>query len=367
VNGAVKRVIPTADFWRGRRVLVTGHTGFKGSWLSLWLSDMGAEVVGIALKPASTPNLFEAIGIGKRIRSLFIDINDRPQIAQILSSFQPEIVLHLAAQSLVRSSYHAPIETFATNVVGVVTLLDIVRLTPSVRAVVVCTSDKCYENKEWSWAYRENDTLGGRDPYSASKGCAEIATAAMRICYFAPYFREGHRARIATVRAGNVVGGGDWAEDRLVPDIVRGCLGPEGEVALRNPSSIRPWQHVLEPLCGYLEVAQRLATTPDGIDEAWNFGPEPGEERSVRDVAEAMISALGCGRIVVVSGDNRHEARLLRLDCAKAKTYLTWRSRLPFNKTIDMTSSWYKAWRNSEKMTEFTQSQIDQYMQLTAG
>jgi CDP-glucose 4,6-dehydratase len=325
---------------------------------------MDAEVVGIALKPASIPSLFEIIAIEKRVRSLFIDINDRSKIVQIFSSYQPEIVLHLAAQSLVRPSYQRPIETFATNVVGVVTLLDVVRLTPSVRAVVVCTSDKCYENKEWIWPYRENDVLGGRDPYSASKGCAEIATAAMRMSYFAPYVQAGHQARIATVRAGNVIGGGDWAEDRLVPDIVRGCLGPEQIVTLRNPRSLRPWQHVIEPLCGYLEIAQRLVATPEGIDEAWNFGPEPGDERSVCDVAEAMISALGTGRIIMMPGDNRHEAGLLRLDCAKAKTSLTWRSRLRFDQVIDLTSNWYLAWRNGEEMTEFTQSQITDYMQL---
>jgi CDP-glucose 4,6-dehydratase len=327
---------------------------------------MGADVVGVALKPATTPNLFELIAIQQHVRSFFIDINDRPVLERIFAERRPEIVLHLAAQSLVRSSYQRPIETFATNVVGVVTLLDVVRLTPGVRAVVVITSDKCYENREWIWGYRENDALGGRDPYSASKGCAELATKAMRKSFFAPYVPEGHPARIATVRAGNVIGGGDWAEDRLVPDIVRGCFGPQETVTLRNPDSVRPWQHVLEPLSGYLEIAERLATAPEGIDEAWNLGPEPSDDRSVCDVAEAMIAALGCGRVVQAPANHRHEAQLLRLDCAKAKMYLNWRPRLRFNSAIDMTSSWYKAWHNGEDMIDFTRSQIANYTQLTS-
>ena len=361
----MQKLVPSANFWRGRRVLVTGHTGFKGAWLSLWLADMGADVVGVALEPATTPNMFQITAVEHRIRSIFIDINDRPALERIFGEHRPEIVLHLAAQSLVRLSYQRPIETFTTNIVGVVTLLDVVRLTPSVRAVVVVTSDKCYENREWIWAYRENDALGGHDPYSASKGCAEIAVASMRKSYFAPYVSEGHRARIATVRAGNVVGGGDWAEDRLVPDIVRGCFAADEAVILRNPNSIRPWQHVLEPLCGYLEIAQRLTTAPDGIDEGWNLGPEQDDDCSVGDVAEAMIAALGCGRIVRERGQREpHEARLLRLDCTKAKTHLTWKPRLRFKDAIDMTSSWYRAWHDRKDMKEFTASQIANYVRL---
>ena len=353
------------DFWSGRRVLVTGHTGFKGTWLSLWLADMGADVLGIALKPATVPNLFDLVRIEPRIRSFLVDVNDRPAIEEIFSEHRPEIVMHLAAQSLVRLSYRQPVETFTTNVVGVVTLLDVVRATPGVRAVVVVTSDKCYENMEWDWGYREADVLGGRDPYSASKGCAEIAAAAMRKSFFAPHRLNGHPARIATVRAGNVVGGGDWAEDRLVPDIVRGCFGPEGTVMLRNPDSVRPWQHVLEPLCGYLEIAEKLVTAPEGFDQGWNLGPEPSDDRSVLEVARSMIAALGRGQIVrAQAADIRHEARILRLDCAKAKMHLNWRPQLRFDSTIDMTSRWYKAWYEGEDMTEFTRSQIAAYMQL---
>ena len=312
-------------------------------------------------------NLFELIAIDRRVRSHFADINDRTKLESLVSQFRPELVFHLAAQSLVRYSYQHPIETFATNVVGTATLLDIVRSTPGVRSVVVVTSDKCYENREWTRGYREGDALGGHDPYSASKGCQEIAAAAMRRSFFAPYAANGHPARIATVRAGNVIGGGDWAEDRLIPDIVRGCLGAGTKVTLRNPNSVRPWQHVLEPLAGYLEIAQRLATAPDGVDEAWNLGPEPDDDRAVIDVAQAMIAALGRGRVISAPSNERHEAKLLRLDCTKAKAHLHWKPRLRFKQAIDMTATWYQAWRDGKDMVELTRSQIADYTQLASA
>lgn len=350
------------DFWRGRRVLVTGHTGFKGAWLSFWLAEWGAELVGVALSPTSTPNLFEILGNGRRVRTVFADINDRVSLARLMAEHRPEIVLHLAAQAIVRASYQEPVETFETNVVGVVTLLDVVRQVPGIRAVVVATSDKCYENREWVWGYRESDRLGGHDPYSASKGCAEIAATAMQRSFFAPYASKGHCARIATVRAGNVIGGGDWAEDRLVPDIVRGSLGPGGEVKVRNPGALRPWQHVLEPLRGYLQLAQRLVTAPDGFDQAWNFGPDARDNRTVMEVGKALVAALGVGRIVIDNAsDAPHEAHLLRLDCSKANSRLGWTPLLRFEDTIALTSNWYAAWKDGEDMTVFTRSQINDY------
>ncbi|WP_298885007.1 CDP-glucose 4,6-dehydratase [uncultured Bradyrhizobium sp.] len=357
-----------SDFWRGKRVLVTGHTGFKGAWLSLWLTKLGAAVTGYSLAPKTNPSLFELTGLGGQLSSnISADINDQHRLGAALTSSSPEIVFHLAAQALVRDSYSDPVGTFATNVGGVATLLDSVRRCPSVRAVVVVTSDKCYENREWVWPYREIDRLGGRDPYSASKGCAEIATRSMQLSFFAPYAAEGHPARIASVRAGNVIGGGDWANDRLVPDIVRGCLGPDAEVRLRNPNAIRPWQHVLEPLGAYLEIAEKLALGHPGIDEAWNIGPEIDENRPVIQVAEALAAALGVGRVVCEKREgDPHEATLLQLDCQKAKSQLRWRPRLQFADAIRYTADWYAAWKREQNMAALTRAQIDEYEALAA-
>jgi CDP-glucose 4,6-dehydratase len=349
----------TAEFWRGKRVFVTGHTGFKGAWLSLWLAEKGAVVTGFALAPANSPSLFDLARVSDRLSSVIADINDQPALEHALRASEPEIVFHLAAQALVQESYRAPVQTFAANVVGVVTLLDSIRRIPSVRAVVVVTSDKCYDNQEWVWGYRENDRLGGRDPYSASKGCAEIAARSMQMSFFVPFVPNGHPARIATVRAGNVIGGGDWSDDRLVPDIVRGCLGSTGEVRLRNPDAVRPWQHVLDPLGAYLVIAEKLATAPDGIDEAWNIGPEAGDDYAVLKVAEAMVAALGSGRVVCEQSSNApHEAQLLRLDCEKARRRLGWQPRLKFNDAVRLTADWYAAWKQGQEMSAFTRSQI---------
>jgi CDP-glucose 4,6-dehydratase len=356
-----------AEFWRGKRVFVTGHTGFKGSWLAVWLAEMGAGVTGLALPPREHPNLFELAGVAGQLSSAIADINDQPALDRALRASEPEIIFHLAAQALVRESYQDPVRTFATNVGGVVTLLDSVQRTPSVRAVVIVTSDKCYDNREWVWGYRENDRLGGRDPYSASKGCAEIAARSMQMSFFAPFASNGHPARIATARAGNVIGGGDWSNDRLVPDIVRGCLGSSGEVRLRNPNAVRPWQHVLDPLGAYLDIAERLATAPDGIDEAWNIGPEASENRPVLDVAEAMIAALGAGKVVCEgAGNGPHEAKLLQLDCEKARTRLGWRPRLKFDDSVKFTADWYVAWKQGRNMSAFTRSQIAAFEAMAA-
>ena len=358
-KSALESLAVTSAFWRGRRVFVTGHTGFKGAWLSLWLVQMGADVTGFSLAPRSHLSLFDLANVADGISSVIADINEPPGLECALAASQPEIVFHLAAQALVRESYQDPVRTFATNVGGTVTLLNSVRRVASVRAVVIVTSDKCYDNEERVQGYRETDRLGGRDPYSASKGCAEIAARSMQMSFFAPFASNGHPARIATVRAGNVIGGGDWSDERLVPDIVRGCLGSTGEVRLRNPDAVRPWQHVLDPLGAYLDLAEKLATAPDGFDEAWNIGPDGGEERAVLNVAQAMVAALGTGKVVCEETSNGpHEANLLQLDCEKARTRLGWRPRLNFEEAIRITADWYAAWKQGDEMLAFTRAQI---------
>ena len=348
-------------FWAGRRVLVTGHTGFKGAWLTFWLAELGAEISGLALPPTGQPNLHDMLGIAALGRFVQADINDRAALDALLTEARPEVVIHMAAQALVRPSYAAPVETFATNLLGTVSLLDAVRRCPEVRSVVVVTTDKVYENREWPRAYRETDALGGHDPYSASKGCAEIATASMRRSFFGP---GKHPARIATVRAGNVIGGGDWSVDRLVPDIVRGCLSgndrdESGVVRLRNPGAVRPWQHVLEPLSAYLLLAERLCTAPEGVEEAWNIGPDAAENRPVIEVAEAVVAALGRGRIELApEAGAPHEAHLLALDCARARDVLGWRPRLDFTASVEATAAWYAAWARGEDMRAVTRAQI---------
>ncbi len=350
----------TPAFWRDRRVLVTGHTGFKGAWLSLWLHRLGAKVFGLSLPPESVPNLWDLLRLSE-VRHEIGNVADSSLIASLMDEVRPEIVLHLAAQSLVRRSYRDPIETFTTNVLGVVSLLSAVATIPSVKGIVVVTSDKCYDNRERNSAYSEDDRMGGRDPYSASKGCAEIATASMRASFFAPYAAGGHRARIATARAGNVVGGGDWSEDRLIPDIVRGCLGPSGDVVLRSPRAIRPWQHVLDPLRGYLMLAEHLAEGVHGADSGWNFGPDRADERAVEDVARAVVTALGCGGIKIdPAGATVHEAGILRLDSTKARR-LGWQPLLSFDEGIRMTADWYAAWARSRDVRALCEANIDDF------
>jgi CDP-glucose 4,6-dehydratase len=353
------KLIMNEQFWNGKRVLVTGHTGFKGGWLSLWLADLGAIVTGLGLPPTEPESFFKAVELESHVESLIVDVNDATSLEQAVTTAQPQVVFHLAAQALVRASYTDPVGTFMTNIMGVVNLLDAVRRTPSVEAVLIVTSDKAYENKEWVWGYRETDELGGRDPYSASKGCAEMVTRSMKMSFFQPFVSDGHPARIGTVRAGNVIGGGDWSADRLVPDIVRGCLGPTSEVRLRNPYSVRPWQHVLDPLAAYLRLAELMVERSDGADDVWNIGPDPGDNRTVIDVAQTFVDRLGRGRIVVDDvPQGAHEATLLTLDCTKAKTRLGWRSRLSLDEAVALTADWYTAWLGGAAMLDATRVQL---------
>ncbi len=353
----------TPDFWRGRRVLLTGHTGFKGAWLSLWLARMGAKVTGLSLAPESKPSLWDLLALDA-VDSHIGTITDAALVQNVMDQAQPEVVLHLAAQSLVRRSYRDPMDTFATNVLGTVSVLQAAAKTESVQSVVVVSSDKCYENLERDAPYREDDRMGGRDPYSASKGCTELAAASMRQSFFAPYAANGHAARVGSGRAGNVIGGGDWSEDRLIPDIIRGCLGAEGKVTLRSPGSIRPWQHVLEPLWGYLLLAEHLANGTPGADTGWNFGPDLADERPVGEVAEAVVTALGQGQIVIdPAGANLHEAKILRLDSAKARS-LGWSPRLNFEQTARLTAEWYGGWAQGQSARTLCDAQLDHYEDL---
>jgi CDP-glucose 4,6-dehydratase len=341
-------------FWSGRRVFLTGQTGFKGSWLALWLQKMGANVRGRALPVASTPALFDLLGLEATLAH-YGDVADAAGVDEDMAG--AEVVLHLAAQALVRPSYDDPLGTFATNVMGTAAVLDAARRSDSVRAVVIVTSDKAYENREWDRGYREDDALGGHDPYSASKGAAEIVTASMRKSFFGP---GGHPARVASVRAGNVIGGGDWSADRLVPDVVRGCLGESGQVEIRNPAAVRPWQHVLEPVAAYLGLAERLHAG-EALDEPFNFGPEE-DGRPVSQVADALIAALGGGRIESApQAAQPHEATLLRLDTTKARDRLGWAPRLSFDETVAWTADWYRAHAAGADMRDFTARQIDEF------
>jgi len=350
------------EFWNGRRVFLTGHTGFKGAWAAAWLAQMGAEVTGFAHAPETEPNLWSLLE-PKGVRSVIGDLNDRATLERALAETRPEVILHLAAQALVRRSYRDPVETFASNVMGTVQLLDAARACSDLKAIVIATSDKAYDNVEQIWGYRETDAMGGRDPYSASKGACEIAAQSMAKSFYAPFGGAGaHAARVATVRAGNVIGGGDWSEDRLVPDIVRGCLGADGAVTLRAPRSVRPWQHVLEPIRGYLMVAERLASGDDAAASGWNFGPDRTDERAVLEVAEAVVGALGKGRIVIEeSGATVHEAKLLRLDCTKARVELGWQPVLHFADCIRLTADWYAGWSKGRPAHDLCREQIADY------
>jgi CDP-glucose 4,6-dehydratase len=358
----MESVVMNHEFWGGKRVLLTGHTGFKGGWLSLWLQSMGAKVVGYALAPPTQPSLFEIADVGKGITSINGDVRDLGHLRAVLAEHQPEIVFHMAAQAMVRYSYVEPVETYSTNVMGTVNLLEAVRGTGGVKAVVNVTSDKCYENREWVWGYRENEAMGGFDPYSNSKGCAELVTAAYRNSYFHPDKYHEHGVALATGRAGNVIGGGDWAEDRLIPDIMRAITQGQA-VNIRNPHAIRPWQHVLEPLSGYLLLAKKLYKEGASCAEGWNFGPNDEDAKPVQWIVDSLTRAWGGGASWALdAGDHPHEAHYLKLDCSKAKARLDWQPRWRLEHTLGKIIDWQRAYQEGKDMRIFSLSQIQQYV-----
>ena len=356
-----------AKLWKSRKVFLTGHTGFKGSWLALWLLSVGADVCGYALDPPTEPSLYRLLALEGELRSIHGDVRELAALESALRDFSPEVVIHMAAQPLVRLSYQNPVETYAVNVLGTVHLLDAVRRTPSVRAVVVVTSDKCYENQEWHWPYREQEPMGGHDPYSSSKACAELVTSAYRRSFFHSGNGTGQQVAVASARAGNVIGGGDWAAERLVPDIMRAFSAGQ-PVIIRNPEAVRPWQHVLEPLAGYISLAERLCADGADFAEAWNFGPADSDAQPVSSLVTELARLWGDSaswQCWVPEGvtESIHEANLLRLDSSKARARLGWTPRWSFEQTLGRTVEWYKAFYNGQDVRACTLNQIEAFMQ----
>lgn len=346
------------DFWRGKRVLLTGHSGFKGSWLSLWLQAMGATLRGVALAPPTEPALFDVARVAEGMEHCIADIRDFAAVKAQVDEFRPEIVIHMAAQPLVRLSYSQPIETYATNVMGTVHVLEAARQAGSVKAIVNITTDKCYENREWVWGYREDEPMGGHDPYSNSKGCAELVSGAYRKSFF-----KDAGIAIATARAGNVIGGGDWAVDRLIPDILR-ALQEKRPVLIRNPHAIRPWQHVLEPLSGYLLLAERLYTNGQTDAEGWNFGPRDEDARPVQWIVEHLCENWSGGASWTLQpGNHPHEASFLKLDISKARQRLQWAPCWSLETALTRITEWHHAWLNGQDMKAVCLNQISQYQE----
>jgi CDP-glucose 4,6-dehydratase len=352
------------EFWRGKSVFLTGHTGFKGSWLALWLQELGAKVTGYSLPPPTTPSLFAAARVAREMESIRGDVRDLEHLQAALSRASPEIVIHMAAQSLVRYSYENPVETYATNVMGTVNVLEAVRQAPDVRAVLVVTSDKCYANREWVWGYRETEAMGGHDPYSSSKGCAELVTAAYRASYFRSGGVAGSHAGVASARAGNVIGGGDWGRDRLVPDIMS-AFSAGRPALIRNPGAMRPWQHVLEPLRGYLELLTAMAAGKAGLADGWNFGPRPEDAVPVAMLADRLAKRWA-GSVAWESQplDGPHEAHHLRLDCSKAHMELDWAPFLVLDTVLDWVVEWYRKYTQGADARELSLEQINRYQKL---
>jgi len=349
-------------FWKGKKVLITGHTGFKGAWLSLWLQDLGAKVIGISLDSPTTPSLYEQANVAKGMISLRQDIRNGEAIKQLFQQHKPEIVFHLAAQPLVRYSYQNPVETYEINVMGTLHVLEGIRSVDSVRSAVMITTDKCYQNKEWVWGYRETDTLGGHDPYSSSKGAAELLISSYRNSYFPQDKYSEHKTAIASARAGNVIGGGDWAEDRLIPDIIKAFKNNE-TVIIRNPKSTRPWQHVLEPLSGYLKLAEQLEKNGDQYAEAWNFGPAEIDARPVQWIVEKMAKLWGeNANWINDKSEHPHEANYLKLDCSKAHMKLNWYPRWDLSETLLRIVEWHKLKDAHNNYRKLCLTQINDYM-----
>ncbi len=347
-----------ASFWRGKRVFLTGHTGFKGSWLSLWLNHMGASVKGFSLAPPTSPSLFEVAKLSNIMDSEFGDIRNLELLTKSMCEFNPNIVIHMAAQSLVRLSYVDPVTTYSTNVMGTLNVLEAARKCATLRAIVNITTDKCYENREWEWGYRENEPMGGHDPYSNSKGCVELMTSAYRNSFF----NEAAKPALASARAGNVIGGGDWATDRLIPDILR-AFEKSTAVIIRNPQSTRPWQHVLEPLSGYLVLAQSLYQTGHVFAEGWNFGPRDEDVEPVAWILNKMVESWGDGASWQLdSAAHPHEAKYLKLDISKARTHLHWSPTWNLEITLQKIISWHRAWLANENMNAYSIKEIESYM-----
>jgi CDP-glucose 4,6-dehydratase len=357
----------TPSFWRNKRVFLTGHTGFKGASLALWLKELGAQVTGYSLAPNTSPSFFEACQVAQGMQSIIGDIRHMDELNAALRASQADVVLHLAAQSLVHYGYKNPVETYATNVMGTVNVLEAVRSVSTVKSVVIVTTDKCYENQEWHWGYRENEPMGGFDPYSSSKACAELVTAAYRSSYFNPQEYDRHGVGIASARAGNVIGGGDWAADRLIPDMVR-AVGNGQPALIRRPASIRPWQHVLEPLAGYLLLAEQLYTNGSAISGAYNFGPNDQDVQPVQWIVEKLTKLWGEGASWTIDGANHpHEAQYLKLDCSKAKAVLGWQPRLSLSKALEYVVNWHKAYHAGQDMAALSRAQIANFLQMDAS
>ena len=346
-----------SSFWKNKKVFLTGHTGFKGAWLSLWLQSIGAIIKGYSLEPNTTPNLFTEASVGKDMESEVGDIRNLEQLTKSMVNFSPDVLIHMAAQPLVRLSYQEPVETYTTNVIGTVNVLEAARKCPKLKVIVSVTSDKCYENKEWDWGYRENEPMGGYDPYSSSKGCAELVTSAYRRSFFS----SKHTASLASARAGNVIGGGDWAEDRLIPDIIRAFEKLE-PVLVRNPLSIRPWQHVLEPLSGYLVLAQELFLNGDNFAEGWNFGPKDEDCKPVSWILDQMVKSWG-GDVSwsLDKNNNPHEAGFLKLDCSKASNRLKWNPKWNLQLTLKSIVDWHQLYINGGDIKKQCLKEINTY------